>query len=1157
MPHAHFIPLRVHSAFSLAEGAIKLKDLLGYCTKHQVPAVSLCDTNNLFGALEFSLNAVKSGVQPIIGTQINVAPLENDPRLNSKRSANDVILDVLALYATSEAGYQNLIKIVSQAYLGINPMDDPHVSLEFIKQHADDLIVLTGGHKGALNQLLFQDHDVFAQHYLTDLKDTFGDRLYIEIERLNHASESKVEPKLLDNALKQSIPIVGTNEAFFIDSDQHEAHDALSCIAEGAYVLSEDRKRLTPHYRLKTPKEMAKIFADLPEALENTIRIAQRCHFFIEPQKPALPSFPTEKGEKQEIHDQAVAGLERRLEAQVFTDQMDHEEKTKIKETYFKRLEHELFIINKMGYDGYFLIVSDFIKWAKEHNIPVGPGRGSGAGSIVAWSLTITDIDPIRFGLLFERFLNPERVSMPDFDIDFCQDRRDEVINYVKEKYGDGHVAQIITFGKLQARAVIRDVGRVLSMPYGQVDKICKLIPSNPANPISLPEALQQEPQLKEMANEDQSVAKLLDIGQQLEGLYRHASTHAAGLVIGSKPLNEIVAVYQDTKNTLPATQFNMKFVELTGLVKFDFLGLKTLTVMQRSCDLLKNRHINVDLSQIPLDDTETFKLLQRVETVGVFQLESAGMQDVVRKLQPNRFEEVIALVALYRPGPMDDIPRYLACKHGEEKVTYPHPLMERILSESFGVMIYQEQVMQIAQDLGGYSLGGADLLRRAMGKKIKSEMDAQREIFITGCKENNIDEGLSNQIFDQMAKFAGYGFNKCHSAPYGLIAYQTAFLKANYPVEFMAATMSYDMNNTDKLFICKQELERMEIPLLQPDVNKSFADFSVETNEEGTLSIRYALAAIKNVGEAAIDMMTDERTKNGPFKDIYDLAKRLDSKVINKRLLENLITSGAFDSLHDNRAQLFESIEDIVKFAGAHNAHQSSGQFSLFNEAQDSFSNNTLRDVDSWSSTETLQREFDAVGFYLSAHPIESYQDLLKKMRIKTIKEVENTLAFKETFDTNVAGVIMGKKERLSKKGNRFAFVQLSDQTGMYETVLFGESFTENREHLEPGTQVMLSVTARLDEGMMRLSVNSMDLLSEIVAHQQSIINMHVNQANAYDRIKKILDKAGPGHQRIRLNIPFRDRNVSVSLPGGFNVSIETQESLERVKGVTKVAHE
>ncbi|MEA1937726.1 MAG: DNA polymerase III subunit alpha, partial [Pseudomonadota bacterium] len=889
--HADFVHLHCHSAFSLAEGAIKLDQLIDLAKSHRMPAVAMTDTDNMFGALGFAMAAAKAGVQPILGVQMSVARIAGD-------RSPDTTTDHLVLLVQDRRGWVNLMKIVSRAYLEGDTGMGPVISLDAMTGLTDGLLCLTGGHSGPVGHWLAEGRNENAQEVLDVLQALFPGRLYIEIQRHGLDEQSRIELKLVDMAFARDLPLVATNDCMFADSGMYEAHDALLCIADGRYIQDETRRRVTKEHRFKSAGEMRQLFADLPEAVDNTIVIARRCSFLLKPIDPILPVFPTEGGcsETEELAAQARAGLEKRLLVHVYTDEMDEAARAHAARPYFERLDYELGIIEQMGFPGYFLIVSDFIKWAKTHDIPVGPGRGSGAGSVVAWSLTITDLDPLRFGLLFERFLNPERVSMPDFDVDFCQDRRDEVIRYTRERYGDNMVAQIITYGKLQARAVTRDVGRVLQMPFGQVDSICKMIPNPPGKPVPLADAIEGEPRIGQMMKDDETVAKLMNVALKLEGLYRHASTHAAGVVIGDRPLEELVPLYRDPRSDMPVTQFSMKYVEMAGLVKFDFLGLKTLTVLQRAVENIKaTTGEKIDLSTLPMADDKTFKLLTRTDTMGVFQLESPGMRDVLRKLKPDRFEELIALVALYRPGPMDNIPKYIRVKNGEEPADYLHPDLEPILKETFGIIIYQEQVMQAAQVLAGYTLGGADLLRRAMGKKIKEAMDEERVKFVSGAKARGVDSARADSIFDQIAKFAGYGFNKSHAAAYALIAWQTAWLKANYPVQFMAASMSLDIGNTEKLNLFRQELNSMGIALLAPDVNRSDVDFAVERQQDGTLAIRYAFSALKGVGRPAARSLTKERENGGLFASLSDFARRFDPHGMNKRQLDTLIASGGF----------------------------------------------------------------------------------------------------------------------------------------------------------------------------------------------------------------------------------------------------------------------
>jgi DNA polymerase-3 subunit alpha len=1146
MSVSSFIHLKVHSAYSLAEGAIRIGKLIDFCVAQNMPAVALTDTMNLFGAMEFSLAAVKAGVQPIIGAKLIVgSPLQ--VKADKYRQESPADFDELVVLAATAEGYRNLVKLISRAYLGRSSGSTLHVPWQSLADLNDGLIAISGGMKGGISRFLGINQRAKAIECLQQYQDIFKDRLYLELARFGMLDEIQLENQIIDLATEQNVPLVATNEAYFLNADQYEAHDVLLCIAGGKYVSQTDRRRETPHHRLKTAGEMESQFSDIPEAIQNTHQIARRCSFILEPVSAKLPSFPTTKSESQELHDQAHEGLDNRLVKQVLKPNMSDADKQSITQKYKERLDFEISVINKMGYAGYFLIVADFIKEAKNRNIPVGPGRGSGAGSLVAWSLTITDVDPIAMGLYFERFLNPERVSMPDFDIDFCQERRDEVIHYVCDKYGSDRVGQIITFGKLQARIALRDVGRVTGMPYNQVDQICKLVPNNPANPVTLAEAVDQEAQLREHIASDPTVKRLFDIAMQLEGLYRHASTHAAGVVIGGEALENIVALYRDDNSNLPATQFNLKYIEMTGLVKFDFLGLKTLTVIQDAIDLLKKRDIHIVLPEIPLDDPKTFELLRRVEVVGVFQVESPGMRDVLRKLQPTRFEELADLVALYRPGPMDDIPRYLACKHGEEKVTYAHPMMEDILKETFGVMVYQEQVMQIAQYLGGYSLGQADLLRRAMGKKIKEEMAAQREIFVKGCEAHSqIPKGAASVIFDQMAKFASYGFPKGHAAPYALISYQTAYMKANYTVEFMAALLSSELNNTDKLNVIREELVRLKIPLLPPDINKSFPEFQVEEMPDGTLAVRYALAAIKNIGESAMEAVVAERTQNGPFKSAFDFAHRMDPRHTNKRMLENLIAAGAFDTLEPNRARLMNAVEMINARTGELIRLQKSQQKSLFAETPEGLlTDPVLPETPRWTSLEKSQREFDAIGFYLSEHPLDAYADILNKRQVVRYKDLYERYLGSEGAPINLAGVVLSSKERVSKSGQKYAFIQFSDTSGLYEAVVFSDMYTTNRELLTAGNVLYMQATARQEEETIRLALNSIQKLDQVLSQSTAELAIKLKGQGALTGIYDLLTLTGRGGTTVTIEIKDQQFSCRLELQDRYSVTPTTLECL------------
>jgi DNA polymerase-3 subunit alpha len=1156
MPLADFIHLRVHSAYSLSAGAIKIKELVQLCRGEAMPAVAITDSGNLFGALEFAIACAEAGIQPIIGCEIALANGNarngRAPNGNGHGNGNGhaAMPDRIVLLVQSEAGYRNLLSLVSRAFLDGEAGGEPAVALADLVNESDGLICLAGGAMGPVGLLLAEGQTEAAAAALAALKDIFPGRLYIELQRHGRPEELRCEAGLVDLAYAHDLPLVATNDAYFPDRDFHEAHDALLCIAQGRVVADDDRWRLTPEHFFRPAEEMRALFADLPEACDNTLVIARRCAFIPQPRKPILPAFPLPEGvdEESALREAARDGLAARLAAPAL-DATDPQ-------PYRERLEFELNTIIQMGFAGYFLIVADFIQWAKRQGIPVGPGRGSGAGSVVAWALTITDLDPLRFGLIFERFLNPERVSMPDFDIDFCQGRRDEVIRYVQQKYGRDRVAQIITFGKLQARAVLRDVGRVLGMPYGQVDRLCKLVPNNPAHPVTLAQAIANEPLLQQQRDSDETVARLITIALKLEGLYRHASTHAAGVVIGDRPLSELVPLYRDPRSDMPVTQFNMKWVELAGLVKFDFLGLKTLDVLQQTVELLRDRGVDIDLANVPLDDAATYALIAQGDTSGIFQLESAGMRDSLRKLKPNRFEDIIAMNALYRPGPMDSIPNYIKCKNGEEAVHYPHPMLEPILKPTFGVFTYQEQVMEAARVMADYSLGSADLLRRAMGKKIKSEMEAQRSNFVTGAMKRGVGEQQANFVFDLMEKFSGYGFNKSHSAPYALIAYQTAYLKANYPVEFLAASMTLDMGNTDKLNQYRQEVSRFEIALLPPDINRSGVEFTVEADPKtGKPAIRYALAAVKGAGAQAMRELVAERQHNGAFKDLFDFARRLDTKSFNRRQFENLVKAGAFECLNPNRAQSFAAAELLLRQASRAAEERVTRQENLFAGVDSGFAARpSLPVVADWPPVERLQHEFDAIGFYLSSHPLDPYAKSLERAGILRWIDLPAALAANCSSRFRLAGIVIGKKERTSARGNRFAFVQLSDTSGAFEVTMFSETLSQSRGLLEGGQPLIVTVDVRREEESLRLTVQKIEPLDTVVAQAAAGLRIFVAEAEALPRLKSVISREAGGRGRVTVVLDLPSREIELALPGGFRVDPRIRAAVKSLPGIIDV---
>ncbi len=1166
MPNAGFVHLHVHSAYSLLKGSIKIGKLAELAKADRQPALALTDTDNMFGALEFSDKMAGYGIQPIIGCELAVDFSDQDP---NARNGHGNGPGRIVLLAARERGYRSLMRLNSRAFLETPVHQVPHIKFDWLEGETDDLIALTGGPDGPISLAIQLGNPELAASRCERLAGLFGDRLYVELQRHGIEKERRVEGALIDLAYGKGLPLVATNEPYFASADDYEAHDALLCIAGGKLVAETDREQLTADHRFKTRAEMAVLFADIPEALASTVESAERCSFRPMTRKPILPRFTVGAGsgsdaaseEAAELKRQAKEGLARRLRVHGLSVGANEQ-------NYSERLSFELDVITRMNYAGYFLIVSDFIKWAKAQGIPVGPGRGSGAGSLVAWALTITDLDPIRFGLLFERFLNPERISMPDFDIDFCQDRRGEVISYVQQRYGRDQVAQIITFGTLQARGVLRDVGRVLQMPYGQVDKLTKLVPQNPAAPVTLAAAIAGEPKLQAFRDEDPVVARAFDIAQRLEGLTRHASTHAAGIVIGDRPLSELVPLYRDPKSDMPVTQFNMKWVEPAGLVKFDFLGLKTLTVLDVAVKLLKQRGIEVDLATLPLDDAASYQMLARGDVVGVFQVESQGMRRALIDMRPDRFEDIIALVALYRPGPMANIPTYCARKHGDEEPEYLHPTLEPILKETFGVIIYQEQVMQIAQQMAGYTLGQADLLRRAMGKKIRAEMEKQREVFVAGAVKNGVTKGQAETIFELLAKFADYGFNKSHAAAYALVSYQTAYMKAHYPVEFLAASMTLDLNNTDKLSEFRAEAQRLGIKVEPPSVNRSGVSFEVS---DGT--IYYALSALKGVGPQAVELIVEARSGAGPFTSLADFASRVNPRAINKRIIESLAAAGAFDALEHNRARVFLGADAIL--AACQRSHEAAtiGQNDMFGNAADA-PTIMLPQVEPWLPAERLRREYDAIGFFLSGHPLDDYATVLKRLRVQSWAEFARAVKTGATAG-KVAATVVSRMERRTKTGNKMGIIGLSDPTGHFEAVLFAEGLAQYREVLEPGAAVLLQLGAELQGEDVRARVLHAEPLDDAAAKTQKGLRIFLRDTKPLESIAKRLaspeagaangtgkggtpggvPRNGSGDGEVSLVMMLDlDTEVEMRLPGRFKVSPQIAGAIKAVSGVVDV---
>jgi len=1162
MTNPRFIHLRVHTEYSLLQGAVHAKKLPEMAVKMNMPAVAVTDTNNMFCALEFSEGASKAGIQPIIGCQVDLGYTVTEQGKRQEDPAGIVLL------AQTEAGYLNLMKLNSCLYLD-QGNQVPQVTLDDLQKYNAGLICLTGGPDGPIGRLLRAGQRPAAEALMDRFAAIYPDRIYVELQRHPDGNglpeaEQLSERGFIEMAYAKGLPLVATNDVYFPKISLYEAHDALMCIADGAYVdQQEPRRRLTPQHFMKTPEEMVTLFADLPEATSNTVEIARRCAFKVYKRDPILPKFADD--EIVELRRQANEGLQARLAVIPHAVSL---------EDYQARLDFELGIIEGMGFPGYFLIVADFIKYAKENKIPVGPGRGSGAGSLVAYALLITDLDPLRYSLLFERFLNPERVSMPDFDIDFCMDRREEVIRYVQTKYGRDKVGQIITFGALLSKAAVRDVGRVLQMPYGQVDRLSKMIPVEGVKPVSIEKALADEPRLREEAKNEEIVDRLLTYAQQVEGLLRNASTHAAGVVIGDRPLDELVPLYQDPRSDMPATQFNMKWVEQAGLVKFDFLGLKTLTVIQNAVDLIvkSGRHLHIDaqgntlfeppaaliddIGTIPLDDEASYKLYASAKTVAVFQVESSGMMDALKRMKPTCIEDIVALVALYRPGPMENIPTYCEVKNGVKEITSVHPSIDHLLAETQGIIVYQEQVMQIAQVMAGYSLGGADLLRRAMGKKIAEEMAKERPKFEKGAMENGVDKKKASEVFDLLEKFANYGFNKSHAAAYAVVSYQTAWLKANHPVEFMAGVMNCDIHLTDKLATYFQEVKKgLGIEYTPPCINRSQATFDVKEQK-----LVYALGALKNVGVEAMKLITEARGED-QFVTLFDFARRVDIKRVGKRPLEMLARAGAFDVLDPNRRRVMASLDALVGYSAAIHDQKSSNQVSLFGEAGDDLPEPRLAGGDDWLPAERLAEEFKAIGFYLSGHPLDDYMAALKRKGVLTLDEVI-AKAERGACVVKMAGTVSGRQERKSARGNRFAFAQLSDPTGQYEVTLFSDTLEAARDHLETGNQVVISCEATMEADVLKLLGRSVSAIDTAVADAGSSgLRVFLDNPEAIGSVSTILENAmrdgvrgGRGPIYFCLMDPALPGEVEIDLGQDFPVNPKIKGALRSLSGVIEV---
>jgi len=1106
-----FNHLKIHTQYSICEGAIKIDNLKNFCKENKIPSLGLSDTSNLCGALEFAENISKMGTQPIIGTQINFKYEDTT--------------GLLPLIALNEKGYKRIINLSSKSYLENDNLSDPHLDIKDLLVETDGVIILSGTIHGLFGKLFEKGRLEEISKLYQVISKKFNDRFYLEIQRHGDQNEIAFEKFNLQQSSKVSIPIIATNEVFYLSKDMHEAHDALTCIGSKTYVNEKNRVKYSDQHYFKSDDEMSSLFSDLPEALKNNFNLPFRCNFRPQFSKPILPNISSEKGGNADLilKKDSLDGLKEKFLKIFKIEEKDLETNEKFLK-YKDRLDHELKIIIEMKYPSYFLIVSDYIKWAKNNDIPVGPGRGSGAGSLVAWCLSITDVDPIKFNLIFERFLNPDRISMPDFDIDFCEEKRDLVFEYLTTKYKES-VAHIITFGKLKARMVIRDVGRVLGLPYGFVDSISKMIPFDPSRPQTLTECINNEPRLQKLVNEDPRVKKLTDLSLKLEGLNRNVATHAAGVVIADKKLTEIVPLYKDTSTNLllPSTQFDMYSAENAGLIKFDFLGLKTLTIINRTQKLINKRIKDFKVEEIDYEDQKVFDLLSSGNTIGLFQVESAGMREALLQMKPNHLEDIIALVALYRPGPMSNIPIYNDCKHGRQKPDYLHPLLEEILKPTYGVIIYQEQVMQIAQKLSGFTAGEADILRRAMGKKKRAELEKQKQGFINGAVKNGIAKDVAASIFLKIEPFAEYGFNKSHAAAYAIISYQTAFLKTHYPKEFFAASMTMDLSNQNKLSEFYEELKRINIKIVRPDINKCFADFKFDED-----NFYYALGGIKSVGFEAISNVVKERTENGKFESINDFLTRVNPKDINKLQLEGLVKAGAFDSLENNRNSLFTSIPNFILKTKNIHENKIANQIDLFS-SDDEQDNEIITNVEDWKFEERLSREFEAIGFFISDHPLNQFKEIFTDYKIVDYAKFNSDDNIK---DANIAATLLKLTERKTAKGNSYAVIKFTDLSSVFELFIFSDILELNREILVEGSSLIITLFKNIsnDENKFkRVNVQKIASLKDLFNKPVSSITFNLKSTKDIEEISDLLKKEGS--TEVEINIINKENKINFKL--------------------------
>ena len=1129
----HFTNFKIHSQYSICEGAVKIDELAEYCKENKIKAIGLCDSLNLCGALEFAEKISKTGTQPIIGSQINFK-IEN-------------VIGKLPLFAKTKDGYKNLTKLSSVSYLESETTSDPYCNLEHLYKNSEGLVVLSGTIYDLIGKLFKLNKLDLIKSLFKKLNNIFQNNFYLEIQRHSEIDEKNFEDFLLSVSSELALPLISSQEVFYIKEDMAEAHDALICVGEKSFVDDSNRKKFKNNHFLRDSNDLKDLFKDIPEALENNYNFPKKFSFKPKNTKPILPSISLGKSKtaEEELLTQAQSGLENRLKNFIFlkNKKSDHE---KLKKIYSDRLNHEINIINSMNYPSYFLIVSDYIRWAKNNSIPVGPGRGSGAGSLVAYSLDITDLDPIEFDLIFERFLNPDRISMPDFDIDFCEEKRDKVFEYLKSKYGKG-VAHIITFGKLKARMALRDIGRVLGLPYGHVDKICKMIPFDPSRPLTLQESINREPRFQNEINQSLKVKKLINLSLKLEGLNRNMATHAAGVVIAGKELSDQIPLYIDhsSKLPLPSTQYDMYSSENAGLVKFDLLGLKTLTVIDKTVKMINKKNFNLDISTIDLKDKKVFDLLSTGETTGLFQLESTGMREAIKQMKPNKFDDIIALVALYRPGPMSNIPLYNDCKNGLKKPDYIHPSLEKILEPTYGIIIYQEQVMQIAQTLAGFSAGEADILRRAMGKKKRKELERQKERFVNGAVKNGIKKDLANYIFTKIEPFAEYGFNKSHAAAYALIAFQTAYLKTYYKEEFIASTMSTETTNTNKLREFVDELKRLKVNVVRPDINQCFADF--RTSEK---TILYGLGAIKNVGSEAVSNLVKERESKGKFKSLNDFIKRVNPKDINKLQLEGLVKSGAFDKLEKNRKGIFETIPKLIQLNKIFHEEKISKQSNLFDDENNSKDETLKLNTDEkWSNKELLSEEFKSLGFYISDHPLNNYKSIFSQLNIKPYREFITD----KKNEGLISGTLMTIQEKKSSKGTPFAIAKFSDTFGEYELFIFSELLINNREILKEGESFVITLFKDVGGDQKRVNVKKIVSLDNLFNNNYKKVSIEIDEKLDLQELKKLLEKKG--ETEVELIIRQKDTKFTIKLenPRKFDLKLFNEvKNREYVKKIT-----